>query len=87
MSGTDRKAASGRAADEQDLAALIRAALTKADDMGLIAVGLRLDQALIDLTGEGSAPDMDASVLDDLALPTGFHTPLSDDGSETAWLV
>jgi hypothetical protein len=87
MSGTDRKAASGQAAAEADLAELIRAALTMADEMGLLAVGLRLDQALIELTGEGSMPDMDADLLDDLAPPAGFHRPGDDGNGESARLV
>jgi hypothetical protein len=87
MSGTDRKAASGQAAAEADLAELIRAALAMADEMGLIAVGLRLDQALIDLTGKGSVPDMDADLLDDLAPPAGFHSPGDDGDREGARLL
>lgn len=86
MSGTDRKAASGRAAVEADLAALIRAALVIADDMGLSGVGLRLDQALIELTGEGSAPDMDDASLDDIAPLTGFHRPGPVGNGESALL-
>jgi len=86
MSGTDRKGTS-QAAAEADLAELIRAALTMADEMGLIAVGLRLDQALIDLTGEGSMPDMHADVLDDLAPPAAFHSPADDGNGENARLV
>ena len=87
MSGSDRKAGSGQEAAEVDLAELIRAALVMADEMGLMAVGLRLDQALIELTGEGSLPDMDDSVLDDLAMQTGFHMPGDDDNGESARLT
>lgn len=84
MSATYRGAA-GQA--EADLAELIRAALAMADEMGLIAVGLRLDQALIDLTGEGSMPDMDADALDDLAPPDGFHSTGEDGNGENARLI
>lgn len=87
MSGTDRKAASAKAAAEGDLVALIRAALTIADDIGLTAVGLRLDQALIELTGEGSAPNLDDGSLDDPSPATGFHNPGDESNGESARLI
>lgn len=86
MTGTDRKAGSGRAAAEADLAVLIRAALDMADELGLTAVALRLDQALIDLTGEGLAPNMEDLSIDEPAPQTGFPSPGTGDGSEIAQL-
>ena len=86
MTGTDRKAPSGREAAEADLIALIKAALAIADEIGLTSVGLRLDQALIELTGEGSAPNLDDGSLDDPAPATGFHSPGKDGNGETARL-
>jgi len=86
VTGTDRKAGSGRAAAEADLAVLIRAALDMADELGLTAVALRLDQALIDLTGEGLAPNMEDLSIDEPAPQAGFHGPTTGDGSEIAHL-
>lgn len=85
MTGSDRKAA-GQAAGEGEVIALIKAALTIADDIGLTNVGLRLDQALIELTGEGSAPNLDDGSLDEPAPGAGFHSPGTGDNGETAQL-
>lgn len=42
-----------RAATKTDLAELIDLALSVSDRLGLWAVSLRLDQALVEITGEG----------------------------------
>lgn len=51
---------------EEDLAALLRTALSIADDLGLWGVGARLDQALVDLTGAGVEPADEPEPLDAL---------------------
>ena len=40
------------------LAELLRTALGAADALGLTGVGLRLDQALVELTGDGITPPL-----------------------------
>ena len=86
MTGTDRKAPSGREAAETNLIALVKAALALADEIGLTSVGLKLDQVLVELTGEGSVPNLDDGSLDDPAPATGFHSPDKSGNGETARL-
>ena len=73
--GTDAETGSAAGAPEANLIALMKAALALADDLGLTAVGLRLDQALIELTGQGSMPNMDDIAGEDAAPQAGFHSP------------
>nr|WP_299912560.1 hypothetical protein [Sphingomonas bacterium] len=78
MTGTG--AETGAKPDEANLVALLKAALALADELGLTAVGLRLDQALIELTGQGLAPNMNDIAGEDAAAQTGFHSPGAGNG-------
>ncbi len=51
---------------KRNLADLVETALTIADDLGFAEVGLRLDQALIALTGAGVAPPEVCRVRDEI---------------------
>ena len=51
---------------KRDLADLVEKALAIADDIGFTEVGLRLDQALIALTGAGVAPPEVRRVRDEI---------------------
>jgi hypothetical protein len=51
---------------KRDLAALVEGALAIADNLGFAEVGLRLDQALVALTGAGVAPPEVCRVRDEI---------------------
>jgi hypothetical protein len=73
--GAEAGTSSATGTPEANLIALMKAALALADELGFTAVGLRLDQALIELTGQGSMPNMDDIAGEDAAPQAGFHNP------------